>query len=116
RADGTMDGRVSADDNDVRATGYNRPEDIVLQTLADGTQLLYFATTDSDTNATGSDGTSRIYVLNLSATEVRLFASPQAIDLATGQAIAGGLRNADNLAIDAEGNIYIVEDRNGGSD
>jgi uncharacterized protein len=28
----------------------------------------------------------------------------------------GGLRNADNLAIDAEGHIYIVEDRGGGSD
>ena len=37
-------------------------------------------------------------------------------DLATGQAVGGGLRNADNLAIDAEGNIYIIEDRGGGSD
>ena len=83
-ADGTIDGRVSADDNDVRATGYNRPEDIVLQTLADGTQLLYFATTDSDVNATGGDGTSRVYALNLATTEVKLFASPQSIDLATG--------------------------------
>ena len=27
-ADGTIDGRASADDNDVRATGYNRPEDM----------------------------------------------------------------------------------------
>ena len=51
--DGTIDGRVSADDNDVRGTGYNRPEDMELQTLADGTQLLYFTTTDSDVNATG---------------------------------------------------------------
>jgi uncharacterized protein len=114
--DGTIDGRVSADDGDVRATGYNRPEDIVLQTLADGTELLYFATTDSDTNAVGGDGTSRVYNLNLSTGEVRLFASPQSIDLATGAAAAGGLRNADNLAVDAEGNVYIVEDRNGGSD
>jgi len=115
-ADGTIDGRISADDNDVRATGYNRPEDIVLQTLADGTQLLYFATTDSDVNATGGDGTSRVYALNLSTTEVKLFASPQSIDLATGLAAGGSLRNADNLAIDHEGHIYIVEDRGGGSD
>jgi secreted PhoX family phosphatase len=115
-ADGTIDGRVSADDNDVRATGYNRPEDMVLQTLADGTQLLYFATTDSDVNASGADGTSRVYDLNLSTTEVKLFAAPQSIDLATGLPVGGGLRNADNLAIDHEGNIYIVEDRNGGSD
>ena len=36
--------------------------------------------------------------------------------MATGVAVGGGLRNADNLARDAEGNMYIVEDRNGGSD
>ncbi|MGE5837865.1 MAG: alkaline phosphatase PhoX [Acidobacteriota bacterium] len=102
--DGTIDGRVSADDNDVRATRYNRPEDIVLQTLADGTQLLYFATTDSDVNGVGTDGTSRVYTLNLSTNEVRLFAAPQTTDLATGLPVGGGLRNADNLAIDREGN------------
>jgi secreted PhoX family phosphatase len=115
-SDGTIDGRASADDNDVRATGYNRPEDVVLQTLANGTQLLYFATTDSDVNASGGDGTSRVYTINLSTNEVKLFASPQSLDLATGTAVGGGLRNADNVAIDAEGNIYIVEDRSGGSD
>ena len=115
-ADGTIDGRASADDDDVRATGYNRPEDIVLQTGPDGTQLLYFATTDSDVNATGGDGTSRVYALNLATTEVKLFAAPQSVDLATGMPALGGLRNADNLAIDAEGHIYIVEDRGGGSD
>jgi secreted PhoX family phosphatase len=114
--DGTIDGRLAADDNDVRATGYNRPEDMVLQTLRDGTQVLYFATTDSDVNASGGDGTSRVYALNLSTDEVRLFAAPQSIDLATGLAVGGGLRNADNLAVDHEGNIYIVEDRSGGSD
>ena len=115
-SDGTIDGRASADDNDVRATGYNRPEDVVLQTLGNGTQLLYFATTDSDVNATGGDGTSRVYSINLSTNEVKLFASPQSLDLSTGTAVGGGLRSADNLAIDAEGNIYIVEDRSGGSD
>ena len=114
--DGTIDGRVSADDGDVRATGYNRPEDIELQVLADGTELLYFATTDSDLNGTGADGTSRVYTLNLATNEVKLFAAPQSTDLATGLPVAGGLRNADNLAIDHEGNIYIIEDRSGGVD
>jgi secreted PhoX family phosphatase len=47
---------------------------------------------------------------------VKLFVSPQSIDLATGAAVGGGLRNADNVAIDHEGNIYVIEDRNGGSD
>lgn len=112
----TIDGRASADDNDVLATGYNRPEDLELQTLARGAQLLYFNTTDSDVNANSGDGSSRTYTLNLSTLEVKLFASPQTIDLATGLPVGGGLRNADNLAIDHEGTIYIVEDRNGGSD
>src|SRR5262245_4114639 len=116
-ADGTIDGRASADDNDVRATGYNRPEDMELQTLADGTQLLYFNTTDSDTDASDATGNSRTYNLNLSTNVVRLFAAPQVtINLATGLPALGALNNADNLAIDHEGNMYIVEDRPGGVD
>src|SRR6185503_14831984 len=115
--DGTIDGRASADDNDVRATGYNRPEDMELQTFADGTQLLYFNTTDSDINTSDATGNSRTYNLNLSTNVVSLFAAPQVtINLATGLPALGALNNADNLAIDHEGNIYIVEDRGGGVD
>ncbi len=112
----TIDGRASADDNDVLATGYNRPEDLEVQRLGRGTELLYFATTDSDINNNGNDGTSRVYTLNLATTDVQLFASPQTTDLATGLPVGVGLRNADNIAIDGDGNIYIVEDRNGGVD
>ena len=112
--DGTVDGRASA--HAVLATGYNRPEDIEIQTLRDGTQLLYFNTTDSDVDGIGSTGTSRTYNVNLSTTAVRLFASPETRDLATGAPVGGGFRNADNLAVDHEGTMYIVEDRNGGSD
>jgi hypothetical protein len=68
---------------------WDRPEDMVLQTLRDGTQLVYFATTDSDVNATGGDGTSRVYTLNLSTNEVKLFAAPQSKDVATGLAASG---------------------------
>src|SRR5262245_35887026 len=114
--DGTIDGRVTADNAAVKATGYNRPEDIEIQTLADGTQLLYFNTTDSDINTSGSDGTSRTYNINLSTNVVQLFAAPQTINLATGAAAGGAFRNADNLAIDHEGNMYIVEDRPGAED
>ena len=74
-------GYLTAEDNDVLATGYNRPEDIELQTLADGTELLYFNTTDSDLDATGSTGTSRTYNINLSTTVVTLFASPETISV-----------------------------------
>jgi secreted PhoX family phosphatase len=114
--DGTIDGCATADQAAIRSTGYNRPEDIEIQTLADGTQLLYFNTTDSDTNASSADGVGRTYNLNLSSNVVRLLADASTVDLATGLPVAGGLRNADNLAVDAEGNMYIVEDRNGGVD
>jgi secreted PhoX family phosphatase len=114
--DGTIDGRVTADHASVMGTGYNRPEDLELQTLADGTQLLYFATTDSDDNGNTTDGRSRVYTLNLSTNEVKLFAASTFTDLATGLAAGGGFRNADNLSIDAESNIYIIEDRAGGVD
>jgi secreted PhoX family phosphatase len=36
--------------------------------------------------------------------------------LATGMPVSSGLANPDNLAIDHDGNIYIIEDRNGGVD
>ena len=127
--DGTIDGRVTADHATVRSTGFNRPEDIEIQTLrardddgdeedeeASVTELLYFATTDSDLNGNTTDGRSRVYTLNLRTLDVRLFASAESLDLATGLPVGGGFRNADNIAIDAEGNVYIVEDRDGGVD
>ena len=114
--DGTIDGRTTADHANVQATGFNRPEDLEVQTLGDGTQLIYFTTTDSDNNATTADGRSRVYTYNTKTGEVRLFADSSIIDLATGLPVGGGFRNADNLAIDANGNIYIIEDRDGGVD
>lgn len=114
--DGTIDGRATADHASIQATGFNRPEDLEIQTLANGTQLLYFTTTDSDNNANTADGRSRVYTMDTKTGEVRLFADSSTIDLATGLPVGGGFRNADNLAIDANGNIYIIEDRDGGID
>jgi uncharacterized protein len=42
------------------------------------------------------------------------FVSRSTIDLATGLAVGSAFTNPDNLAIDAAGNIYIVEDQPGG--
>jgi uncharacterized protein len=114
--DGTIDGRATADHASILGTGYNRPEDMEIQTLANGTQLLYFTTTDSDNNGNTTDGRSRVYNINLTTGQVNLFADSTFTDLATGNAVGGGFRNADNLSIDAEGNIYIIEDRDGAVD
>jgi secreted PhoX family phosphatase len=109
----TIDGRASA--ALVGASGYNRPEDTEIQ-VANGVERLYWTTTDSDIDNNGNTGTSRLYNLNVATGEVKLFVDPSTIDLATGAPVGGALRNADNLAIDADGNIYICEDRNGGQD
>ncbi|MGR8929502.1 MAG: alkaline phosphatase PhoX [Gammaproteobacteria bacterium] len=112
--DGSIDGRVTADDAAVMATGFNRPEDLEIQTLANGDQFLYFTTTDADDNGDSSDGRGRVYSLDLSSGEMKLFADSHTLDGATGQEAGGAFKNPDNLAIDAEGNIYIVEDQPGG--
>ena len=110
--DGTIDGRVTADHASIKSTGFNRPEDLEIQTVG-GTQRLYFTTTDS---GSFNGGTSRVYNLDLATGEVKLFIDTNTIDLATGLKVSAGLKNADNLAIDADGNMYVIEDRNGGSD
>ena len=110
--DGTIDGRATADHASVLSSGFNRPEDLEIQTVG-GTQRLYFTTTDSGAS---NGGTSRVYNLDVTTGEVKLFVDTNTIDLATGQKVGAGLKNADNLAMDADGNIYIIEDRNGGVD
>lgn len=105
-ADGTIDGRVAA--NLIGATDYQRPEDLQIRTLEDGTQQLFVATTTTD----------EVYSINLATNEVKLFASTATLSTLTGTAIGGGstgFNDPDNLAIDADGNIYIVEDQPGGN-
>jgi len=105
---------VSADSTLVKGTGYNRPEDLEIQNLADGNQFLYFTTTDSDNDGNTANGRGRVYSYNVGSSEVKLFADSNTIDAATGLAAGSAFKNPDNLAIDDEGNIYIVEDQDGG--
>lgn len=107
-----LDGRKAADL--VAGTSFNRPEDLEIQNLANGDQLLYFATTDSDNDANASNGRGRVYSFNLTTLDVKLFADSHTLDLATGSAAGGAYKNPDNIAIDAAGNVYIVEDQDGG--
>jgi uncharacterized protein len=103
-ADGTIDGRVTA--NTVGATDYQRPEDIEIKNLANGNEAMFIATTT----------TNEVYMFDLTTNTSSVFANQNTIDLATGLAVGSGLLSPDNIAIDAEGNIYIIEDRNGGVD
>jgi secreted PhoX family phosphatase len=56
----------------------------------------------------------KVFSIDLRNNMVRLFASRDTRDMATGQPVGNAFTNPDNLAIDADGNIYIVEDQPGG--
>lgn len=99
---GSVDGRQAQDA--LGTSSYNRPEDLEIQNLANGDQILYVATTTDD----------EVYSINLASNEVKLFASTNTFDAATNAAVGGTFNSPDNLAIDADGNIYIVEDQPGG--
>lgn len=102
----SVDGRNTTNLAPFKGTDYQRPEDLQIGITSDGRELLYMATTT----------TNEVYALNVATNEMSLFANQNTIDLATGLAVGAALRSPDNLAIDAEGNIYIIEDRNGGVD
>jgi secreted PhoX family phosphatase len=75
--------------------------------LANGDEAIFVATT----------GTNEVYLTNLTTGEMSVFANANTIDLATGLAVgSAAFTNPDNIAIDSEGNVYIIEDRNGGVD
>lgn len=101
----SVDGRNTTDIPMFKGTDYQRPEDLELQRIGDR-EYLYVATTT----------THEVYRLDLQHNVITVFANRNTTDLATGLPVGSALANPDNLAIDAEGNIYIVEDRNGGSD
>ena len=82
-----------------------RPEDMQIQTVKNA-DYLYVTTTS----------THQIYRLDLKNNTISVFADRNTIDLGTGLPVGTALANPDNLAIDHDGNIYIIEDRNGGVD
>jgi secreted PhoX family phosphatase len=101
----SVDARNTTDLAAFKGTDYQRPEDMQIVRRANK-EYLFVATTT----------THEIYVLDLVAQKISVFADRNTIDLGTNAAVDGALTNPDNLAVDHDGNIYIVEDRNGGVD
>jgi uncharacterized protein len=101
----SVDARNTTNLPAFKGTDYQRPEDVQLEKVGDRELLFVTMTTTND-----------VYVLDLNAQTISVFASRATTDLATGQPVGSVLTSPDNLAIDAEGNIYIVEDRAGGVD
>ena len=101
----SVDARNTTELPAFKGTDYQRPEDMQIQTLH-GDEFLYVTTTTTTRSTASTSGPSPISV----------FADRTTTDLATGAPVGSGLASPDNLAIDHDGNIYIVEDRNGGID
>lgn len=101
----SVDARNTTNLPAFKGTDYQRPEDLQIQRVR-GREYLYVATTT----------TNEVYRLDLAAQMITVFANRATIDLATGAAIGSALASPDNLALDHEGNIYVIEDRNGGVD
>jgi hypothetical protein len=102
--DGEIDGRATPKLEEFLGTAFDRPEDIEIKTLRNGKQQLYVATTTN----------SKVFSIDLRRNVVKLFASKETMDMATGVEAGDAFQSPDNLAIDANGNIYIVEDQPGG--
>ena len=100
----SVDGRATTNTAAFKGTGYQRPEDLEIQTRANGDQVLYVTATTSHT----------VYSINLQTNRIQAFVTRTTIDTATGLAVGAALTNPDNLAIDADGNVYIVEDQPAG--
>ncbi|MCB9892254.1 MAG: DUF839 domain-containing protein [Planctomycetes bacterium] len=100
-------GRLAADE--LVGTPYNRPEDIEISWLGNGHEVIYFTATGEealyaiDLNPNGTDA----YVV-LSAQEG---VTPKNVGFYPTTAT---LSSPDNIAIDKDGNIYIVEDKPNG--
>ncbi|MCG6970312.1 MAG: DUF839 domain-containing protein [Gammaproteobacteria bacterium] len=103
----TRGGRAAADEQG--GTPYRRPEDVEVGKLANGNEVLYF-------NATEEQGAFSVEELGNGKAMVRLMANEDTVKNLGYPATSGHITSPDNLAQDAFGNIYMVEDWPNGSD
>lgn len=100
-------GRAAADE--VGGTPFDRPEDIEVGYLRNGNEVVYF-------NATSENSVYSVEELGSGKAFVRLAASPSTPTNLGYGATTGSISDPDNLAQDALGNIYVVEDKPNGDD
>jgi hypothetical protein len=103
----TRGGRPAADE--LGGTPYGRPEDMEVGRLLNGNEVVYFA-------ATSEHAVYSIEEIGGDKAIVRLFASQNATPKNLGfEPTTAALNSPDNLAQDAHGNIYVIEDAPNGS-
>ncbi|MFT4512840.1 MAG: hypothetical protein ACI91B_001540 [Planctomycetota bacterium] len=94
-------GRDAADE--LAATPFGRPEDLAVRVLANGNQCLQVA-------LSAEHAVLSIELVTATSALVRHLVDRTTPDLATGQAISSEFSWPDNLAVDAFGVVYVVED------
>ncbi len=105
---GARAGRLAVDE--LNATPYGRPEDMEIGKLKNGREVMYFAATSE----------KRVYSVEMKnghKAMVRIFAGESETEKNVGfTPTTATLSSPDNLAQDALGNIYIIEDKPNGDD
>lgn len=97
----TRGGRAAADE--LNATPYRRPEDLEVAYLKNGNEVVYFT-------ATEELAVYSIEELDNGKAMVRLAADESTVKNLGFAATTGIVTSPDNLAQDALGNIYVIED------
>jgi len=105
--DDTRGGRVTADE--VNGTPYGRPEDMEVGKLPNGNEMVYFTATSEAT-------VYSIEIIDEVTAKVGILADASTPTNLGFPATTGFLNSPDNLAQDALGNIYIIEDAPNRSD
>ncbi len=100
----SLDGRGTVNLPAFLGSNYDRPEDMEIKTRKNGRETIFVATTANH----------KVFSIDLHTDTVKLFVSRDTTDKGTGLPVGDAFTNPDNLAIDADGNIYIVEDQPGG--
>jgi secreted PhoX family phosphatase len=100
----SVDARNTTNLTAFKGTDYQRPEDMQIQ-IVKGREYLYFTTTT----------TNEVYRMDLARQTISVFVNRLTINLDTGVAVQSQLNSPDNLAIDHDGNMYVIEDSGGGS-
>lgn len=98
----TRGGRAAA--NEINGAPYGRPEDVEVGRLANGNEVLYFAATSELAVYSVEELGNNKAMVHLAASEI---GTPKNLGFA---ATTGKINSPDNLAQDALGNIYIIED------
>lgn len=101
-----IDGRATPNLPAFLGTNFDRPEDMEIKSLRKGRQLLFVATTTNN----------KVFAIDLQRQVVTLYASRATLDVGTQLPASSDFTSPDNIAIDNDGNIYIVEDQPGGID